>query len=90
MRKLDWLLITLAVIFVLSLGKARAESITRDEAKEILRLQYTEFCAMVHPIPPDLIAVIDDAFKKEEKLWAAEWLWLHDIQQKIKDRCGDA
>ena len=43
--------ILLGSIILLGAITCRAESVTVDQAKEILRLQYTEFCATV-PKPP--------------------------------------
>lgn len=70
---------------------ARAESVTVDQAKEILRLQYTEFCATVKPPPAALMTAVQEGAKAGNTDAQIAFMWLLRIQERYEqNRCGDA
>lgn len=70
---------------------ARAESVTVDQAKEILRLQYTEFCATVRPPPAALMTAVQEGAKAGNTDAQIAFMWLLRIQERYKENgCGDA
>lgn len=71
--------------------RARAESLTVDQAKEILRLQYTEFCATVKMPPQGLIVSVQAAAQAGNEEAAVTLAWLGRIVERYrKNGCGDA
>lgn len=67
-------------------GHARA-----DERKDALRLQYTEFCAVVTPPPAELLAAIEASVKQDPRRWAPSARWMQDLFDAYTKRgCGDA
>lgn len=79
-----------AVVF-LSPHRAHAESVTLDQAKEIMRLQYTEFCATVKLPPQSLVTVVQQAAQAGNEEAAIAFMWLVRIIERYKQNgCGDA
>lgn len=88
-------IVLIIAVFILSCcwidRQARAESVTLDQAKEILRLQYTEFCATVRKPPQQLVDAINAAMKEDPNTWLPVVLWFNAISEKYaKAGCGDA
>lgn len=83
-----------ALLFAIALLGAitcRAESVTLDQAKEILRLQYTEFCATVKPPPKSLIEAVQTAAQAGNTDAQIAFMWLTRIMERYeKNRRGDA
>lgn len=61
-----------------------------DERADTLRLQYTEFCAVVKPPPQALIDAVEGSFGLEPKKWASSMMWLAKLAEEYnKRKCGD-
>jgi hypothetical protein len=78
----------LFAIVLLGAITCRAKPAYYDE--QLLNYRLTEFCATVKPPPRDLIEAIDNAFKQDQQSLIAAWQWIHDLDQKVRARCGDA
>ena len=84
--------VALAVLGVLAFGgPVRAESVTVDQAKEILRLQYTQFCADVKPPPKSLVEAVQTAAQAGNTDAQIAFMWLARILERYeKNGCGNA
>jgi 4-amino-4-deoxy-L-arabinose transferase-like glycosyltransferase len=90
---LRWYFLALLVAAALGLfiDSAHAESVTVDQAKEILRLQYTEFCATVKMPPQGLITGVQAAAQAGNEDAQIAFMWLIRIIERYKQNgCGDA
>ena len=74
-------------IVLLGAVTCRAKPAYYDEQN--LNYIYTEFCASVKKPPPGLVESIDAAFEKDKSVGEI-WLWIHDIAEKVRVRCGNA
>ncbi len=67
-------------------GHARA-----DDRADYVRLQYTEFCAVVKPPPQELILMLEQAAKADPETWTASARWMERLAEAYnKRKCGDA
>jgi hypothetical protein len=85
-------LVGLVILGLLAFGiPARAESVTVDQAKNILRLQYSEFCAVVKKPPSALAEALNQSVAQDPKTWLPVIAWWNAICEKYKAAgCGDA
>jgi hypothetical protein len=70
-------------------GAILTQATPRYYDEQRLNYVYSEFCASVKKPPAGLIESIDAAFEKDKSVGEI-WLWIHDIAEKIRTRCGDA
>ena len=62
-----------------------------DDRKDHVRLQYTEFCAVVKPPPKALVEAVESSFKNDPTTWAETMAWLSRLGNDYQKRkCGDA
>ena len=73
----------------LQLAKSAEVLSPRYYDEQQLNYRFSEFCASVKKPPAGLIESIDAAFEKDKSVGEI-WLWIHDIAEKIRTRCGDA
>ena len=66
-----------------------AQATPRYYDEQQLNYRFSEFCASVKKPPAGLIESIDAAFEKDKSVGEI-WLWIHDIAEKVRTRCGDA
>lgn len=56
-----------------------------------MRLQYTEFCAVVKPPPAALIEMLQQAAEADPETWMSSFRWMERLAQAYdKRKCGDA
>ena len=70
-------------------GAILAQATPRYYDEQRLNYVYTEFCASVKKPPAGLVESIDAAFEKDKSVGEI-WLWIHEIAEKVRTRCGDA
>lgn len=81
----------LAMILAMVVATAPAWSQNREVAKEILRLQYTEFCATVKKPPQVIAEALNNAMAQDPKMWMPAIIWWNAIVAKYQEAgCGDA
>jgi hypothetical protein len=69
-------------------ARAQADS---EYTKQILRLQYTEFCATVKKPPSALAEALNQSVGQDPKTWLPVIVWWNAIAEKYKAAgCGDA
>lgn len=71
--------------------RSHAESVTMDQAKEILRLRYTEICSAPMPRDGALPKALNEAVVADPATWGPWVAWWNEIHAKYKKAgCGDA
>ena len=86
------ILLGLGVMLILLVASCelRAQEPNSEYLKQILRLQYTEFCAEVKPPPAMLIKLLDELIPHNPQL-GQSGKWVNDIIDGLaKRKCGDA
>lgn len=86
------LFLVLAALAIVAFGpKARGQESNSEYAKQLLRLQFTEFCAVVGKPPADVAEGINQGVAMDPKRWVPHANWFNRIvEQYKKARCGDA
>ena len=80
----------LAILALLAFG-VPAKAQDSEWVKQVLRLEYTTFCATVKKPPPQLVDAINEAMKQDPKTWMPVVIWFNAIAEKYqKAGCGDA
>lgn len=68
-----------------------ASAHAEDPRKEYLRLQATEFCAVVGKPPAALAEALNNAVKQDPKTWLPAIAWWNAIAERYDAlKCGDA
>lgn len=82
----------LAILALLAFGvPAKAEEPNSEWVKQVLRLEYTTFCATVKKPPPQLVDATNEAMKQDPKTWMPVVIWFNAIAEKYaKAECNDA
>lgn len=84
-------MVAFAGVVMLTTRRAHAESVTLDQAKEILRLRYSELCSA--PMPPGdaLPQALNQAIVADPATWGPWVAWWNEIHTKYrKAGCGNA
>ena len=79
------------LILLVASCELRAQEPNSEYLKQILRLQYTEFCANVGKPPKDVADGINGGIATDPKTWTPHALWFNKIVDAYrKAGCGDA
>lgn len=88
------ILLGLGVVLVVLAASCALRAQEPDSAyvKQVLRLQFSEFCSVVGPPPLKLAEAINNAIAQDPATWLPIAAWWNRIKAHYdaKARCGDA